>query len=241
VLAGVHNLLRLLGVDVVRYPGNAHRFPEAERQQLLQSVSASLILDVGANSGQFARQMRRDGFAGRIVSFEPLDAPFNELSRWAGRDPLWEVHRTAIGLQPGTAVMHVTSDSWSSSLLPVLDRHAKAASISVVGQAAVPVASLDDLAAEADWADHVSYLKIDVQGGELDVLRGAERLLSGTVAAVEIEVSLVELYRGQPLFSEVNTYMGERGFCPVRIEPEFFDPDTGSLLQLNATYKSTAR
>jgi FkbM family methyltransferase len=232
-----HALLRRFGVDLVRYPGDAHRFPEADRQRRLAAQSVALILDVGASVGQFAETVRRNGYSGRIVSFEPLEEPFAELARRAARDPLWEVQRLAIGARSGSTVMHVTSDSWSSSTRPPLETHVRAAGIAVVDETTVPVTTLDELADQTDWRAQVAYLKVDVQGAELDVLEGADRLLAdGRVVAAEIEVSLVQLYAGQPLFPDVNAFMQERGYRVLRVEREFDDPHSGFVLQLNVTY-----
>jgi FkbM family methyltransferase len=236
-IRAAHALLRRFGVDLVRYPGDAHRFPDAERQRILAAQSVGLILDVGANAGQFAELVRRNGYSGRIVSFEPLHKPFEELTKRTARDPLWEAQRLAIGARSGKAVMHVTANSWSSSTRQPLETHLSAAEMVVVGETTVPVATLDELAGQADWHDHVAYVKLDVQGAELDVLEGAERLLAdGGVVAVEIEVSLVQLYAGQPLFPDVNAFMQKRGYRVLRVEPEFEDPNTGFVLQLNVTY-----
>jgi hypothetical protein len=106
-----HALLRRFGVDLVRYPGDARRFPEADRQRLLAAHSVALILDVGASVGQFAETVRQNGYSGRIMSFEPLEEPFAELARRTARDPLWDAQRLAIGARSGNAVMHTTADS----------------------------------------------------------------------------------------------------------------------------------
>jgi len=108
-------VLRRLGLDLQRYRADEH--PLARRARLLEARSVATVLDVGANSGQFGRELRELGYRGRIVSFEPLSAAFAALERAARGSPPWEVHRCALGEQPGRASIHVAANSYSSSLL----------------------------------------------------------------------------------------------------------------------------
>lgn len=77
----------------------------------------------------------------------------------------------------------------------------------VINRSTVDTKRLDDLEAVGDC----HYLKIDVQGGELDVMRGAEKLLTGVLVA-EMEVEFIPLYKDQPLFADVDSFMREHGF-----------------------------
>src|SRR5215831_3678983 len=89
-----HTLRRWLwktGVDVTRSS------PLTHRMQLIEKYAIDLVLDVGANTGQFARQLRQYGYTGRIVSFEPLRAALLQLQTQAARDPAWEVWPYALG------------------------------------------------------------------------------------------------------------------------------------------------
>ena len=79
------------------------------------------MLDVGANSGQFAASLRDAGYQGRIVSFEPLSGAFADLERAAASDPLWSCINLALGEENCTAVINVSANSYSSSLLGVCD------------------------------------------------------------------------------------------------------------------------
>src|SRR5436305_6541647 len=178
------SLLRRLGVEVVRYaPRN---FLHLRRPHLLADEGIDVVLDVGAHDGSWARSLRRSGYDGRIVSFEPLAEPAGE------RDPRWEWQMLALGDRDGTAVFHVSANRKSSSLMPMADLHVRHAPDSqVVETRDVRVARLDSL--DVLQPDEWAYLKLDVQGGELDVLRGAEQTLP-RVRVVEAELSAAELY-----------------------------------------------
>jgi len=229
VKAAARRLLRRLGIDVIRYaPRN---YPHLRRPLLLAAEEIGVVLDVGASDGSWARELRADGYQGRIVSFEPLAESFTALERTAD----WEVHRLALGDRSGRTRLHVAANRQSSSLLPMADRHVRAAPESaVVGANEVEVARLDDLGAVRPGER--AYLKLDVQGAELDVLRGSAQTL-GAVRVVEAELSAVELYAGQALLGEVTEHLRVAGFDLIGLEPSFRDRVTGDLLQANGFFR----
>lgn len=225
------SLLRRLGVDIRRY-SPAQSF-DARRARLLETRGITTVLDVGANTGQFASVLRKGGFAGRIVSLEPLSEPFKELAQRAASDARWTCHRIALGRQSGPAIMNVSRNSWSSSLLPIEERSVRYAPDSVyVGTERVEVARLDDVWSSLITHDEVVYIKLDVQGYELEVVGGASASTARS-PAIELELSLVPLYTGQPLFREVIDELERIGFELFSLEPEFSDPVSGRLLQMN--------
>jgi FkbM family methyltransferase len=228
-----HAALRRFGVDLVRYHGV--NLTARRRIEELTVRGLELVLDVGASAGYFVDAVRRQGYTGRIVSFEPLAEAFAELEQRVQDDPLWETRRLALSDHDGEADLQVAGNSWSSSLLAMKARHvASAPASAVVRSERVPLARLDTIWDGLSHGDR-AYLKLDVQGAELDVLRGAERAL-GDVDVVEAELSLVELYAGQPLLPDVVAFLEPRGFALVQLEPEFTDPQTGAILQLNGIF-----
>src|SRR5947207_651199 len=231
--------LRRIGVDLVRY--DADHFSELRRQQLLNERGIDLVLDVGANEGQYAETIRRNGYHGRVVSFEPLASAYCELERRASAVPGWETHHFALGDTTGTALLHVAGNSWSSSLLAMAPRHVESAPESAfVAEAQIDVRALDDVATELIGPRDRVWLKIDTQGYEIPVLRGAERTLD-RVEVVETELSLVELYEGQVLLGEAISYLTARGFGIWSVEPVFRDPASGELLQVDAIFARRSR
>ncbi len=229
-----HAALRRFGVDLVRYHGV--NLTARRRIEELTARGLRLVLDVGANAGFFGDAVRRQGYTGRIVSFEPLAEAFAELEQRVQDDPLWEARRLALSDRDGEADLQVAGNSWSSSLLPMEARHvASAPASAIVRSERVPLARLDTIWDEVRRDDGAAYLKLDVQGAELDVLRGAERALRDA-EVVEAELSVVELYAGQPLLHDVVAFLEPHGFALVQLEPEFTDPQTGAILQLNGIF-----
>lgn len=225
----MHRLLRHAGLDLVRASA-----PEPERVRLLRELRIDVVVDVGANVGQYAASLRAGGFRGRIVSFEPGMEAFQRLILAAHDDPLWDAQRVALGSRRGEMALHLSAnEGQSSSLLEMSAVHVGAAPhAAIVGSETVQVERLDDVAPPADRA----FLKMDVQGAELLVLRGAQRFLQ-RVLALEAEISFAELYVGQPLIQDAVIELRRLGFVLTHLEPEFVDPQTGELLQLNGIFR----
>jgi FkbM family methyltransferase len=226
--------LRRAGIEVVaREPRN---YPRLRRPLLIEEERITLVLDVGANSGQWASEIRAGGYHGRIVSFEPGREAFERLQRAAADDLQWETHHLAIGDHASTATLHLTRNSVSSSLLPLSERQVAADKGSAkVGSETVDVVRLDGVADLVRPADRI-LLKADVEGGELGVLEGAGALLAQT-RLLELELSAVPLREGQPLLGEVVHWCESKGFALTGIEVSFRDRATGDLLSANGFFR----
>jgi FkbM family methyltransferase len=208
----------------------------ARRLRILSDAGVSTVLDVGANRGQFAQELRRGGYTGRIASFEPLSAAFAALEEAAREDSLWTCHRLALSEAEGEAELHVAGNAVSSSLLDMESRHLEAAPESrYVGVEHVRQARLDGLADELGLPSSGVYLKVDVQGLESRVIEGARAALP-RIIAIESELSLVPLYREQLLFREMLDLLDDAGYHPVSLEPAYADPRNGHVLQVDGIF-----
>jgi FkbM family methyltransferase len=202
---------------------------------LIQQEQINLVLDVGANMGQFASELRTFGYTGRIISFEPLPLAHAALRKQAEADRNWTIaNRTAIGAETGSIEIHVAGNSVSSSILEMLPSHSQAEpQSSYIGTETVPIHRLDDLCNFVP-TDRV-LLKIDVQGYERQVLEGAQRVL-GNCRAVISEMSLVPLYDGQILAREMWNLMAAEGFDTWSLESGFRHPETLRMLQIDGAF-----
>jgi FkbM family methyltransferase len=227
---------RALGLELRRFhPSSSYA---AQLRAMLLTQGVNLIFDVGANVGQYGRELRwHVGYNGRIVSFEPLKVAYDALIRTAAGDSLWEVaERTAIGAERGSIPLNVAGNSVSSSVLSMLASHTNAVPKSrYTGTELVQVVPLDVVAPKYFREDTVAFLKIDTQGYESQVLRGAAEMLS-RVVGVQLELSLVPLYGGQKLMLEMIEVMKTTGFELSGIAPTFADPYTGRTLQVDAIF-----
>ena len=215
---------------------NAVPGPITDIASLLVLQKVDLVLDVGAAVGVYGQSLRRGGYQGRICSFEPLSEQYSRLEQAAAADPLWESRNLAIGPEEGTAEINVSGNYDSSSMLPMAARHAEGAPSSVyVGTETVTVATLDSVWSEVAEGARRPFLKLDVQGFELEALRGAQRSMS-LLYGIHSELSLVPLYDGGPLWVEVIDFLTANGFRVAGIEPGFIDPKTGEMLQVDGIF-----
>ena len=204
------------------------------RHLLLSQLQIDLVVDVGANTGQFAHQCRAAGYQGEILSFEPSAAAHAGLLQSAAADPLWNVaDRMALGAADGEIEINIAANSFSSSILPMLDSHLSAAPASCyLHKEKVPLRRLDDVLVPGG---RNIFLKLDVQGYEPQVLAGATQLLAHTLA-MQLEMSLVPLYEGELLMPEICAAMTGSGFELWDFEPSFRNPITGRLLQIDGIF-----
>lgn len=211
------------------------RHPAARRQRLLVDRGVDLVLDVGAARGGYATELREFGYTGRIVSFEPLAAAHADLVRAAASDPRWETRHTALGDTTGRQEIHVASNSDSSSLLPMADQHrASSPDIQMVGTETIEVSRLDDVAADVLGEARTPFLKIDTQGFERAVLKGAETTVPRLVG-LQLELSFVTLYEGGMLADEAISWAYDHGFVLVGLDQGFTDPG-GAVLQADGVF-----
>jgi FkbM family methyltransferase len=226
----IRRLARRLGYEVRQYtPLRSFR---AARERLLEGID--VVLDVGANAGQYGEQLRELGFRGRLVSLEPVAEAFAELERRAGADDAWEAVRVAASDADGEITLNITGDSRSSSVLARNERFADKAGWAPKESREVAARRLDGLVGELLRPDERAYLKLDVQGYERHVLDGAGAALA-RFEAIELELSVTPLYDGQPSLIEMLPLLADRGFRPVCLEPILLDDD-GLLMELDGLF-----
>lgn len=232
VKGAIQRLLHRAGLDVRRYPLR-------QRRLLLAHYGIQLVLDVGANEGQYARMLRQGGYPGRIVSFEPQSAAFDRLQAGASGDSDWTALNLALSDTDGTARINVAGNSVSSSLLGMLPSHAESAPESgYVGAETVTTRRLEALFDSLAPTGTPVYMKVDTQGTELKILEGAGSALA-LIDTLELELSLVPLYEGGPLFADMLEWLSSRGYELVGLDAGFSDPRTGRLLQADGFFRRT--
>lgn len=196
-----------------------------------------LLLDVGANVGQYVIENRQQGYLGQVVSFEPLPNAYQTLRENAYGDAEWVIHeRCAVGSEIGQTEINISKNSFSSSLLPMLETHSDSAPESVyIGTASTPVITLDSVYERYAKDKKKVFLKIDTQGFEAHVLAGALKSLQ-SIFAVQLELSLVPLYANQELYPYFLKFFEDQGFYLWQIIPGFIDNDSGQSLQFDAIF-----
>jgi FkbM family methyltransferase len=229
-------LFQNFGILIRKY--NPATSEELRRITLLRHYHIDLIFDIGANKGQYAMGIIDAGYTNRIVSFEPLSAVHQVIGQNSKKYPNWSVApRCAVGSKREEIEINISANSVSSTLLHMLDSHLDGAPESkIIGKEKVPVFPLDEIGAEYVKDSQHIFLKIDVQGFEQEVLKGATQLID-KAKGIEMEISLVALYEGQNwLLPQVLEYMESKGFQLRSIMPAFTDHKTGNVLQCNGIF-----
>jgi FkbM family methyltransferase len=189
--------------------------PSIEHRDVIASLRIDRLIDAGANRGQFSLMTRLEHPTIPIHGFEPLPSEGKVYRQVFAGDSKVTLHEMALGETSGTAEIHLSRRADSSSLLPIGDMQAKLfPSTDEIGTLKVRVATLDEL--QDVWGStRKALLKLDVQGFELSVLKGAKQALKNC-AFVYAECSEIPLYTGQALFPEVAAFLAGQGFKPVR-------------------------
>ncbi|MCA1815262.1 MAG: FkbM family methyltransferase [Acidobacteria bacterium] len=208
------------------------------RRRWLLDAGVNTVLDIGANTGQFARLAHAVLPAAAIYSFEPLPDCFASLTTALPGVAHFHPINCALGAEDGTLEFRRAAHTPSSSFLPMTSLHREAFPESAAGQeertVSVAVRRLDDAARELPLRDNI-LVKIDVQGYEAQVLAGGAETVRRAVAVI-METSYVKLYEGQALFEDVYRAMLELGFDFQGNMEQMVSPADGRIVQADAVF-----
>ena len=227
VEAALARVMGVLNYDVAEpTPPDGDQLLGSHLSKLFSHLRINCALDVGANRGQYGLFLRRIGYEGWIISFEPSPADFERLAERAAPDPRWRVHRLALGEQEGEEVMHlVGADSLFNSFLAP-SSYMKKWGMQTDTRLAVPVRRLDAIFTDVtrDVARPRVFLKSDTQGYDVQVVKGTRGVLS-SVLALQVEVAFQPLYESMTPATDVITTLTNEGFdvtgfFPISIDDE---------------------
>jgi FkbM family methyltransferase len=214
-------LARRAGWTIERYPAGSSLFGHLKQLFALHGVDC--VLDVGANCGQFATGLRRAGFTGRIVSFEPVPEAFEQLADHAKTDERWDTRQLALGDRPGRLPLNVTASTSVSSFFTPTDAYAAGYAGGRVARVEnVEVARLDDILNHLPTEARRYFLKVDTQGYDLAVVNGAAGCID-RIVGLQIELSVMPIYEGAPEYLDALRFVHDRGFSPSGMFPVVSD------------------
>lgn len=208
---------------------------------ILDQHKVETVIDVGANTGQTAAELRTFGYTGNIISYEPIRECHEELVSKSASDSKWSIApRGALGEKDGTVELNVSEGSSLSSVSAPTPAMAQAIpKVRASSVEEVPIHRLDGLMADELEGLGKVFLKIDAQGHDMSVLRGAEGIL-GEIAGVKIEMSLLPLYEGETLYLDILKYLDERGFHPHLLVDVGYSKNLGRQLQIDGVFMRDA-
>jgi FkbM family methyltransferase len=214
---------------------------DAHLAWLLDALEVDLVLDVGANRGQFGQGLRGLGYAGPLVSFEPASGPRERLEELAAADPAWSVRPWALGSASATADLHAVDEESELGSLRAASEFGREWK-DVLGRTRaerVDVRRLDEV-----WADVRStagdarrvLLKLDTQGHDLEAFRGAGALVraGGPVVALLTEVAVLPIYDGVPTMDAHLAELADAGWALAGLHPVSFERETLRMIELDA-------
>ncbi len=222
----IRKLLKATGRDIVRAQPRLIDF--------LQHRRIDQVIDVGANTGQFAASLRKEGYKGNIVSLEPLASVFLELQRNCAADPNWTAINVAAGETDETAQIAVAENTVFSSIKKTTSAAGDFDPQSrTIASETIRVKRLEELM--ADIKGNI-FLKIDTQGYEAQVLAGAGSFMD-RVLGVQMELPCVHLYEGVWSMAEAMKAMEALGFTLFQMQPvNFSKTDAVAPIELDCLF-----
>ena len=217
------------GLDLVRLDA----FPFIRH---IERLNVTVVLDVGANIGQTGDMLRRNGYRGKIVSFEPISDAYALLSQAARADGAWYSEHCAVGSVNGQIDINVSDHSTMSSVREIkAETTAAFAFATVVGKETVEIRTLDDMFSDHVGSDDVVLLKMDVQGFEDEVLKGAQQSLA-RITLVLLEAAVKPAYRDESRLFDHYKYLEDRGYQLIDITEALRDAG-GRLLYVDCLFE----
>jgi FkbM family methyltransferase len=228
-------LTHKVGVSIRPYTAATH--PDKRLANSLKYFDIDLILDIGANVGQFAQSVLDNGYSGKIISFEPIKNCHEKLTQKAKSVKNWVIYdQGAIGSKEEWVEINISKNSVSSSILGIKKAHIEGEPDSkYIAKEKVKVRRLDDVIRAEDFFKKI-FIKIDVQGFEMEVLKGGQNVLN-QASLVSIELSLVPMYENNGIiYTDVIKYMEDHGFYLFGVQTGFVNKETGQVLQADGLF-----
>jgi FkbM family methyltransferase len=216
-------LFRSFGYELVTADTAREYLLAGNLRELCRRFQIGLVLDVGANEGQYYDFLRGQVmYSGPVVSFEPVPSLARALADRSRRDRRWEIRQTALGSGKGTGQFNVAGSSQVSSFLAFSDN---ARHIPVVAVETVAIDTLNDLGPELfrDVPPERTFLKLDTQGYDLEVLKGASDYVD-RLPFLTTEVPFIHIYENMPGYEDYFAYFRERKFGLVGMWSTSRDP-----------------
>lgn len=230
----VNRLLKNFNLRV--YPFTSSR--ESRTERLLKSQNIDLVIDCGANIGQYGKWLRNLGFKNNILSLEPLSDAYGKLTKHSAKDAKWDIMQCGLGDEDNKREINVSKNSVSSSFLERTELLSQAEpNTTYIRQEEVVIKKLDTILPSITQNKKLSiFLKIDAQGYEKKILEGAKDALK-YIKICQIETAVKPTYIGGSHLVELVDLMSEKGFELVGIEPNFMDKKTGKLIEADCLFE----
>ena len=221
----IRKTLKLFNLEIHWYRPNGNATKRIVN--ILNHFNAEIVIDVGANEGQFAKALLANDFKENIISIEPLRLAHLKLRNSARRFSNWTVYKKCgFGTRNTTANINVSKNSVSSSILKIKNKHLELVSDSkVISKEKIKLITLDTFFKDKKIYEKKIFVKIDTQGYEKRIIEGAKNSLKNIMGFI-IETSIIKLYEGETLWVEIVKYLEKLGYKVWSIERGFSNKKT---------------
>ena len=207
-----------VAIDFYPPPGSYQR----QLQDLFAQMQVNLVLDVGAFVGNYAQLLRDAGYKGRIISFEPVPASYQQLHARMHHDRLWSGQPFGLSDENREALINTFSRGDFNSLLSLKDDSEAAYALdhSNRRQILIQLRRLDSILPELieEIQSCRIFMKIDTQGHDASVVKGAAGVLKNIIG-LQSELPAVQIYDGMTSMPAVLEYYSTCGFVPIGFHP----------------------
>ena len=232
----LNSLLRSRGYTLTPHPVPSWVVLRDHLMHLFERLGIDCVLDVGAHRGDYGVFLRRSGYEGSIVSFEPAAKNFEALRRAAGNDPKWSTFNYALGDEESRLPLNVTAETvFTSFLTPDAEISERfRGMVQIDHTEVVEVKQLDTVFDQvtAGLGSPRVFLKVDTQGYDLRVLKGASRSLRH-IRGLQSEVAVQGIYEGVTGYLEAIARMTDMGFDITNLVPVQTHPDDLRVIEFD--------
>ena len=196
-----------------------------------------LVLDVGANTGQFSEKIIKFGYKKKIISFEPMSEAYRELSLKSKKIKNWQIYdRVGFGKKKSIKTLNISKNSVSSSILEISkNKLNQEPNAKFIKKEKINLISLNDLLKKKIYKKKRIFLKIDTQGYEKQIIIGASKVLN-RIHCIMLEVSITPLYKGEVNYLNIIEFMKKKGFYVWAIERGFSNKKIGKVNQIDVIF-----
>lgn len=235
----IKNIIQFLGYQLIRLPTEEQKkqIAETEAKKILwlKNLQPKTILDIGANTGQFAKYIHEIFPGATLYSFEPLENCYNELVQNFAGVSQFQAFKVALGNEGGQAQIYANDYSPSSSLLEMKELHKDCFPYTQnQTPSKINIARLDDISDKLTIQEPV-LIKIDVQGFEDKVIEGGIKTIKQATVLI-VEMSIEKLYEHQPLFNNIYNTLLDLGFTYKGNYEQLHNPQDGRILQVDGIF-----
>jgi len=230
-----------ISLGMSTHPRKIGRMAVRDRYEDIKTMLNSespIIVDGGGNNGSTTDYFLRQYKEPIIHIFEPIPGLVEQLNNKYKNNKNVNVHGAALGARTEIINFNIVDNLVSSSVLKPseLNQNIHGKNMDIVQEVRVPQVRLDD---SMKGVREIDLLKLDLQGFELEALKGCGNLLDH-VKIISTEVEFVPLYDNQPLFGDIDTYIRSKGFRLFNLYDLYTQSDgqltAGDAVYLNSRY-----